>query len=94
MNHLFWSAETYRCLRNTSFQGGVYEGAAFIRCVPQRTAYPWKFATDQEQRAAASRVGAEVGEPGVVVAHHPDFGDYVRVGTDTATYRLICHLKS
>jgi len=42
----------------------------------------------------ARRIEREINEDGVFSTFNPDFGNYVRVNTGTATYRFICQMKS
>lgn len=90
-----YSSDTLLCLRNCSLQDkGTIDGTTFVRCIPRATSYPFKLPV-VEQRAYAVRIVAEINDPGVVVAQNDSFGgDYVRVSTDTAIYRLICRMKS
>ncbi len=87
------SNETLKCLRNCNLlDSGEYEGKRFVRCVPHAPGV--RLLPSEEAKAQASRVVAEINEPGVILSWHERLGDYVRVEIGTKTYRLICHMKS
>ena len=95
-----WSSETYLVLRNCNIRDiGELEGVKFVRCIPRCTYYNefgdgWKMPKG-EARAIAARVVKDVGEDGICVAFNDKYGgDYVRVNTNTATFRRICHMQS
>lgn len=83
-----YTDETYATLRNCRLLGGgEMDGVRFVRCIPPRGT--------ADRTATALRVIQEVGEDGVCFASNPEFGgDYVRVATTTAAYRLICRMLS
>jgi hypothetical protein len=90
-----YSDETYFTLRNCRLlENGEYEGVQFVRCIPFGVRKGQKETFTSETTAIANRVVAEVKDPGVKVCWHHDFGDYVRVETDSKTYSLICQMKS
>jgi hypothetical protein len=90
-----YSADTYATLRNVRLLNeGTIDGKRFVRCIPIRASV-FRDLTDADRRAIALTAAQEINDPGVVVAHNPEFGgDYLRVETNTATFRLICHMKS
>lgn len=78
-------SETIAILRNCRLPVGALpedrDGVAFIRC-------------RAPSFAAASVAANDIGEDGVFVAHHPDFGDYLRVNRKTRAFSFICQMKS
>lgn len=84
------SNEALKAIRDTTFSGGTYEGLSFIRC--GRKLKPGQaYRLAREIRAATGDSQLQVTD-----AHNPEFAehDYLRISTDSATYRYICQLKS
>jgi hypothetical protein len=84
------SLEAINCLRNCRL--GIETD--FVRCVPIKEDHS-RYTDAKERMKAAMRIANEINEDGVYWSYSDEVGgDYVRVDRGTASFKLICQMKS